>query len=231
MRRRMKRLAPLAVILLLAGCGGSSSSTTTTTHSATTTVTQTQSTTAAPTQTVNNGSPNGPEGVPLEAGPTLAPADTTSTSRSVDGIKCAPIEQLAYHIHAHLQVYVNGLPYALPGAIGMIDPISQQTAYGPFYGAEGCYYWLHTHASDGVIHIESPTKKIYTLGQFFDEWGQTLSSHQVAKYKGIVTATVDGKPWTISPRDIPLTPHQTIQLAVGQPIPPFHTVDWAKTQL
>ena len=42
-----------------------------------------------------------------------------------------------------------------------------------------CIYWLHTHAPDGVIHIESPTQRIYTLGNFFDEWRQPLSANQV----------------------------------------------------
>lgn len=46
-----------------------------------------------------------------------------------------------------------------------------------------------------------------------------------------MTATVNGKPWTKSPRDIPLKPHTTIQLAVSGPVPPFHTVDWTGTGL
>ncbi len=95
---------------------------------------------------------------------------------AVDGIQCAPLEQLAYHIHVHLQVYVDGHPRYLPPAIGMIHPVAQQTANGPFYGAGKCYYWLHVHAGDGIIHIESPTQKIYTLGDFFDEWRQPLTA-------------------------------------------------------
>jgi hypothetical protein len=149
----------------------------------------------------------------------------------VDGIQCAPIEQLAYHIHAHLQVYIKGSPYALPGAIGMLGPVAQQTQYGPFWGAQTCYYWLHTHATDGIIHIESPSKTIYTLGDFFDEWKQPLSSTQVASGAGPVTAIVNGKPWTKSPRDIPLNPHAAIELAVGTPVPKFQPVNWAATQL
>ena len=42
-----------------------------------------------------------------------------------------------------------------------------------------CIYWLHTHAPDGVIHVESPTERIYTLGDFFDEWHQPLSANRV----------------------------------------------------
>ena len=149
----------------------------------------------------------------------------------MDGVKCAPIEQLAYHIHAHLQVYVNGAPRSLPPAIGMVDPVAQQTPVGPFYGAQGCYYWLHTHASDGIIHIESPTQRIYTLGDFFDEWHQPLSSSQVAAASGTVVAFVNGKPWTQSPRSIPLKPHAVIQLDVGSPAVNFQPFSWAGLSL
>jgi hypothetical protein len=173
----------------------------------------------------------GPERVPLEAGPTLAPASSTTPGTTVDGVQCAPVEQLAYHIHAHLQVYVQGQSRALPGAIGLIGPVAQNTPVGPFYGANHCYYWLHTHASDGVIHIESPTPRIYTLGNFFDEWSQPLSASQVAGATGKVTAFVNGRPWTKTPRDIPLRPHAVIQLDVGSPVVPFKSMSWSSTTL
>lgn len=211
--------------LLLTGCGSSKSAGTTSSSSTPTTA----SATGGPTQA--GGGKLGPEGIPIELGPSLAPASTTSTSRQVNGIKCAPIEQLAYHIHAHLQVYYNGAPRQLPGAIGMLGPVAQQTKYGPFYGATQCYYWLHTHTADGVIHIESPTATFYTLGDFFDEWGQPLSATQVATAKGPVTAFVDGQRWTKSIRDIQLKPHAVIQLDVGKPVVPFHNVSFANTGL
>jgi hypothetical protein len=109
--------------------------------------------------------------------------------------------------------------------------VAEQTPAGAFYGADRCYYWLHTHASDGVIHIESPTARIYTLGDFFDEWGQRLGPNQVAGARGKVTAIVNGRTWTSSPRDIPLKPHAVIQLDVGSPVTPFHPVSWAGTIL
>jgi len=173
----------------------------------------------------------GPERVLLEPGPALAPASTTTPGTTVDGIQCAPIEQLAYHIHAHLQVYVDGSPRSLPGAIGLVGPVAQQTTAGPFYGAQQCYYWLHTHTSDGVIHIESPTPRIYSLGNFFDEWGQPLSGQQVAGARGAVTAFLNGQRWSGSPRQIPLRPHAVIQLDVGSPLVPFRPVSWAGTVL
>lgn len=203
--------------LLVAGCGSSSS------HSATTRDT--------PTATPSPNGSIGPEGMPLQNGPALAPASTTAPGVTVGGIQCNPIEHLVYHIHAHLQVYVDGQPRSLPGAIGLLGPIGQQTPYGAFYGATQCYYWLHTHAQDGVIHIESPTARIYTLGNFFDEWRQPLSADQVASAKGTVTAFIDGRRWTQSLRSLPLDPHAVIQLDVGSPVVPFTTISWAGTKL
>jgi hypothetical protein len=218
-RRRAALLLALGA-LLLAGCGSSSSATSS--HTASSTNTSGATTTSTPA----NG-PLGPERVPLEQGAVLAPASTTAPGTTVDGIQCAPIEQLAYHIHAHLQVYVDGQPRALPAAIGLLGPVPQQTAAGPFYGAQKCYYWLHVHAQDGIVHIESPTQRIYTLGNFFDEWRQPLSSSQVAGAGGPVTAFINGKRWTKDPRALPLDPHAVIQLDVGTPVVPFATFSWA----
>jgi hypothetical protein len=206
--------------LLIAGCGSSSSSSSSNSGSTPASNPSTTSTQPAAGQL-------GPEQVPLESGAAVGPASSTQPGTPVDGVKCAPIEQLAYHIHAHLQVYVAGSPRALPGAIGMVGPVAQQTPNGPFYGAQGCYYWLHTHASDGIIHIESPSPRIYTLGNFFDEWHQPLSATQVAGAKGAVTAFVDGKRWSGSPTTIPLHPHAVIQLDVGSPAVAAQPFSWA----
>lgn len=172
----------------------------------------------------------GYEGMPLEQGPELAPASTTQTA-PVDGISCGPIEQLAYHIHTHLAVYANGSPRTLPTGIGIPGSIAQQTSLGPVAAGGACIYWLHTHTADGVIHVESPTQRVYTLGNFFDVWHQPLSANAVAGAKGKVYAFLNGKPWMKSPRDIPLVPHGIIQLDVEAPVPPFQTVSWAATQL
>jgi hypothetical protein len=145
----------------------------------------------------------------------------------VDGVRCPQNEQLAYHIHAHLQVYVDGQPRQLPGGIGIIEPVAEPTRLGNLYAGTRCYYWLHTHAADGIIHIESPTTTIFTLGEFFDEWRQALSSDQVASAHGPVTALVNGKRWTKSPREIRLVPHAVIQLEVGGPLVPFHNLSFA----
>jgi hypothetical protein len=170
------------------------------------------------------------ENVPIESGAEIAPASSTGTG-TVDGISCGATEQLAYHIHAHLLVFDNGTPRALPGGIGIPGSQVANTQQGPVAEGGQCIYWLHTHAPDGIIHIESPTQRTYTLGQFFDEWHQPLSGTQVGLVHGPVHAIVDGKPWPASPRNIPLDPHAQIQLDVGTPDPAFQPVNWSSTQL
>lgn len=170
------------------------------------------------------------EGVPLEQGPALASAGTTRRA-TVDGIQCKPVEQLVYHIHAHLAVFDNGRLYALPAGVGIPGSQAAQTQYGPVAEGGQCYFWLHTHTSDGVIHIESPLRAIFTLGDFFDVWRQPLTGERIASLHGKVSAFVNGKPWRKSPRAIPLLPHAVIQLEIGEPIPPLVTVNWKKTSL
>jgi hypothetical protein len=210
--------------MLLAGCGGSSSSSSTTQAPSTSAATSNASTQSATSRQL------GFEGVAIESGADLAPAGTTQTGK-VDGISCAPAEQLAYHIHSHLAVFVNGQPRALPGGIGIPGSQIMQSAQGPVAAGGQCIYWLHTHAPDGVVHVESPTRRVYTLGNFFDEWHQPLSSSRVAGASGQVTAYVDGQAWTKDPRAIPLTPHAVIQLSVGSPAVPFHNMSWAGLSL
>ncbi|MGI8507384.1 MAG: hypothetical protein ACR2MK_11400, partial [Solirubrobacteraceae bacterium] len=162
------RLASSAAALLgalaIAACG--SNSTTSTASSAPTSAAASSTTTSAATSSAaaSSASPGqlGFEGIPLEQGPSLAPASTTQTG-PVDGIRCAPAEQLAYHIHAHVAVFVEGAPYSLPAGIGIPGSTAEQTTRGPYAVGGHCIYWLHTHTSDGVIHIESPTQRIYTL--------------------------------------------------------------------
>jgi hypothetical protein len=67
--------------------------------------------------------------------------------------------------------------------------------------------------------MESPIQKTFTLGNYFDIWGQPLSSTQVGPATGTVTAYVDGKKFTGDPRDIKLGEHVNIQLDVGKVVP------------
>jgi hypothetical protein len=210
----------VACALSLAACGGSSSSTSTTSST-------------GPVTTTTPGAPatTGFEGIVLEQGQDLAPASTTAGGNAVDGIHCGAVEQLAYHIHVHLHVYADGESVALPAGIGIPGAVVQQSPYGPVVGSGTCFYWLHTHTSDGVIHVESPTARIYTLGNFFDVWQQPLTSTRVGSVAGKVTAFLNGKRWTKAPRDIPLDPHNVIQLDVGTPAPAPQPISFSGTQL
>jgi hypothetical protein len=121
---------------------------------------------------------------------------------------------------------VNGSPRQVPAAIGIPGAQAQATADGPFIDTGTCFYWLHTHAADGVIHIESPVRRAYTLGEFFDEWGLPLGPGQVGPARGHVTALYNGQVYLGNPRDIPLTAHAQIQLEVGTPLVAPVTITW-----
>ena len=218
-----------ALLLALAGCGSSSSSSSSATSAASSATTSAATSTATASSTAS-GPQVGFEAVPLEQGPDLAPASTTQPG-TVDGIQCKPSEQLVYHIHSHLAVFDNGRIYALPGGIGIPGSQDQQSQYGPVAVGGQCYFWLHTHTADGVIHVESPLRAFFTLGDFFDVWRQPLTQDRIASLRGRVTAFVNGKPWHKSVRAIPLLSHADIQLEIGEPIPPIVTTNWKKTQL
>ena len=160
----------------------------------------------------------GPEGVPIPAAPALASTSTGATGGKVDGISCQTSEQLLFHIHAHLTLFVNGSPRQVPAAIGIPGAQAQHTPAGTFITGGSCLYWLHTHAADGIIHIESPVKRTFTLGQVFNEWGQPLSASQVGPARGHVTALYNGKVYRGNPGNIPLDAHGQIQLEVGKPL-------------
>jgi hypothetical protein len=234
----MRRLTPAATALLcavaLAACGSSNSSSSSAgaTGTGTSAGTGTSGSTGTTSGTSSSASQPaiGFEGVPLQTGPQLAPANTTGTGK-VDGITCGATEQLAYHIHAHLAVFKDGQAYTLPAGVGIPGSQAESTNQGPIASGGSCIYWLHTHTTDGVIHIESPTKKIYTLGNFFDEWHQPLTGSKIGGLSGKVTAFVNGKPWKQDPRDIQLLPHADIQLEIGEPTPPIVNINWSQTQL
>ena len=158
--------------------------------------------------------PKGPEGIPVPNGPPLADTSSEAYGSTVDGIECQSSEQALFHIHVHVSIFVDGSPRQIPAETGIVD--------------NTCLYWLHTHAPDGVIHVESPVQRTYTLGDFFDEWGQPLGPNQVGPANGHVVAMYNGKLYVGNPRDIPLNAHAQIQLEVGSPlVAPESITSWA----
>lgn len=150
----------------------------------------------------------------------LASTTGQATGETIDGVSSNTMEQVLFHIHAHLAIYVNGAPKLVPYGVGIVPPYQlQQTATGPFVAGGTKYYWLHTHDQSGVVHIESPVQQSYTLGQFFDIWKQPLGATQAGPAKGTVTAYVNGGKYTGDPRKITLAAHAMIQLDVGTDVP------------
>jgi hypothetical protein len=175
----------------------------------------------------------GPEKIPVPSGPKLATLLNAATGQSVDGIQCNAGEQTVVHVHTHLTIFVNGKAQVIPYGIGIPGFQAVSTPQGPFVETGSCFYWLHAHANDGIIHIESPsTSDTFKLGQFFDEWGVPLSTTQVGSATGKVTVffTAPGKKamlYTGNPADIPLGDHYQIQLVVGTPIvAPVQITNW-----
>jgi hypothetical protein len=173
----------------------------------------------------------GPENVPIPSAPALAGTSAATAGQAIDGISCQTSEQTLFHIHTHLTIFVNGQQRQVPAGIGIPGAVAQQTQAGPFIESGSCFYWLHTHAADGIIHIESPVTRTYTLGEFFDEWGQPLGPTQVGSAHGKVTVTVNGQVFKGNPRDVPLGSRENLQVQVGTPLVAPATINWANTGL
>jgi hypothetical protein len=148
---------------------------------------------------------------------------TGGAGAPVDGITCLSEEGANLHIHTHLALYDNGKQIQIPKYIGF----AQNSIAAP----TGCLYWIHTHDQTGIIHVESPEVSPpsggpYTLGMFFDIWGQAIDRNGVAGFSGPVTAYVNGAPYDGDLRSIPLRSHQEVTLEVGQPTVPPPNYKW-----
>lgn len=126
--------------------------------------------------------------------------------KPIDGISCDASTYETYHVHAHLELKIDGAYRDVPPNIGIPEHA-------------GCGYWIHTHADYGLIHVEAPVAGTYTLGTFFHIWGYPLGDTQVGPYRGKtgdrLFAFVNGTPWTGVPNYIPLNDHFVIELQLG----------------
>ncbi|HZX12002.1 MAG TPA: hypothetical protein VFE88_00900 [Candidatus Nanoarchaeia archaeon] len=85
------------------------------------------------------------------------------------------------HWHPHLIIKINGQEQVIPANIGLGQ------VHAP----------THTHAPDGIIHLENnkPTTKTLKLGYFFDVWGKTFSNECILDHctdKGTLKMFVNG---------------------------------------
>ena len=143
----------------------------------------------------------------------------SSSTETIDGITCEA-EKVAFHIHAHLTIFVDGKARRSP------------TGSGSAGSSAGCRPRRGVVRRDRhVLHVAphprrrrdhphrgpeadrpSPSASSSPSG------GRTLSTTQVGPAKGKVTTFYDGKVWTGNPASIPLTSEVQIQLDVGTPL-------------
>ena len=135
----------------------------------------------------------------------------------IDAIRCDTMEGAVVHIHTHLQIFNRGKAVAIPAGVGIPQGAS-------------CLYWVHTHTDDGIIHIESPNTKKYTLGEFFDIWQQPLDTHHVAGVtaRHALKVWVNGRVYTGDPRKIVLRDQEEIVIQIGPPFAKPSHYDWSK---
>jgi len=159
-----------------------------------------------------------------------APADAMGLTVEA-GLVPETVEHLAFHVHAHLDVFLDGAPVIVPAGIGINianpgvkefdDGPGGTKAYGGIEGcAQPCISPLHTHEQGGIIHTESATALPNTLGQLFVEWDVALSATCVGTYcapEKAVAFYLNGAPFTGDPTTILLEDRLEVAIVIGSP--------------
>jgi len=78
--------------------------------------------------------------------------------------QCIPSENMPFHLHAYLNVTLNGEPFTVPANIGITSD---------------CVKPLHTHDTNGTIHVEFVKPTRFSLGIFVELWGLNLDQYDV----------------------------------------------------
>jgi hypothetical protein len=134
------------------------------------------------------------------------------------------------HIHAHLDVFVNGKPVQVPAGIG-IDFTVPGVQHGsspdgtPSYGgielcARACIAALHTHDDSGVMHIESQEPRSYRLGDLFAEWHVRMDGECVGGYckpNASIAVYRNGDRFSGNPAGLVLADREEIAVVIGSP--------------
>ena len=172
-----------------------------------------------------------PEPASAEAEPAvLWPAPPDPLERTVAaGLQPEPKEYSTNHVHAHLDVFVDGRPIVVPAGIGInvddpdvrrFDEPDGSVSYGGIeLCSTPCISPLHTHFATGIIHTESASPEPNTLGQFFTEWGVDLSDSCVGEFcdPKPIAFYVNGEAYTDDPRAIELSDLKEIAIVIGTP--------------
>jgi hypothetical protein len=200
----MKRWGACLLVVVLAGCGGGGKKP------------------AAPPAA-------GPAPTPAKgAAPWPAPDDPMQLTRKA-GLTPETHEFVFLHVHAHLDVFVNGDPVTVPAgigieihnpAVGRLKAPDGSTGYGGISPPcdVPCISPLHTHFTDGVLHTEAKKDQFNNLGEFFTEWNVRLGSKCIGGYckpAAPISVYVDGDRYTGDPRQIQLEDGREIAIVIG----------------
>jgi hypothetical protein len=156
------------------------------------------------------------------------PAPSDPMEKTVEaGLTPEPREFFGIHLHAHLDVFVNGEPVVVPSGIGIdtTNPAVKQFEVpgGTGYGGielcdEPCISPLHTHDFSGVLHTEAAENQTNNLGEFFTEWGVALDEKCVGGFcepEAPIAVFIDGEPYDGNPADIALEDQREIAIVIG----------------
>jgi hypothetical protein len=150
----------------------------------------------------DEGEPERPPGADLVW---RTPADPGAAADKA-GLAMLTREMLAVHYHAHLDVFIGNNRVTVPPNIGIDVKKKAITA-------------LHTHDASGIIHIESADDVPFTLGQFFTEWGQPLTTTQVGQIAVPAGSELrvyrNGEAVSGDPAKLKLSAHDEIVVWVG----------------
>lgn len=112
-----------------------------------------------------------------------------------------------YHVHARMEVYVDGKKVTVPENIGLSTTPRVMSA-------------LHTHDAEGIIHIEADAPREVKLSEFFTIWGVKFSKDQIGAYRSTADKTVqvfaNGKP-VDDPENYIVRPKDLINVGYGAP--------------
>lgn len=136
--------------------------------------------------------------------PWPAPTDVPVRVASA-GLDLGPMGT-AEHYHPRLQIIIDGREVPVPANIG-VDP------------ATGAMSAVHTHETDGTIHIEADAVgQSFTLGQVFAQWGVALTQTRIGGVEAAsgqqIAVTSNGKPVAGDPAALRLEPDQDIVVRV-----------------
>jgi hypothetical protein len=139
--------------------------------------------------------------------PWPAPEAGVSALITRAGLPALPQERLEYHIHAHVDVFLDGAAQAVPANLG-ID--RDEAVLSP----------LHTHDQTGIIHVENDKPRTFFLGQLMIEWDIRLDSTCAGSYcrpDATWAIYVDGTKDTRDPSKIEFAAHREIAIVIGKP--------------